>query len=359
MILEGGTDPDSIHALAQAATRSLADHRAGLLPEPIMLVTPGQTDVQQVESRPGTAFLLRTSGSSTGTGSLVEIGWPSIIASAEATAKALGGHRRWLASLPVHHIAGLQTVLRSVLAGLEPLPYTVGDPVPDGRCYLSLVPTQLRRVLADPALCEALTSVDRILVGGQATPAALLAEGRERGLRLVTTYGMTETCGGCVYDGRPIGETTIALEDGRIIIEGPVVALGYAGQASFDGRFVTNDAGEITDRLTVLGRIDDAITTGGLTIMPTLLEDLVAELTGTPSVGVGVPDEEWGERLVLVTEGRANARRIRKQAKLCLGAEYAPKEVISAAELGLEALPLRDSGKVDRRLVAQMIRKGR
>lgn len=358
MILEGGTDPDNIRTLADAAARSLADHRAGLLPEPILLVPPGHRDTPQVESRPGTAFLLRTSGSSTGTGRLVEIGWSSIVASAEATADELGGPGRWLASLPVHHIAGLQTILRSVLAGLDPLPYKLGDRVPEGRTYLSLVPTQLRRVLQDPALCEELAGVDRILVGGQATPAALLAEGRTRGLNLVTTYGMTETCGGCVYDGRPIGDTAVALDDGRIIIEGPVVALGYAGLDAFNGRFITDDAGEITDRLTVLGRMDEAITTGGLTIMPTLLEDLVAELFDVSSVGVGAPDDEWGERLVLVTEGRVDARKIRKQAKQRLGVEYAPKDVISAAELGLEVLPLRDSGKVDRRLVAQLIRKG-
>lgn len=356
MIVDGGTDPDSIRALAGAAARSLADFRAGRDLEPIMLVEPGAPDPEQVVARPGTAFLVRTSGSTTGTGRFVELPWSSIIASAEATAQALGGPGRWLTSLPIHHVAGLQTVLRSVIAGLEPLPYELGAPLPGGRTYLSLVPTQLRRALDSPEIVSTLAGVDAILVGGQSTPQAVLDQGRESGLALVTTYGMTETCGGCVYDGRPIGETAVALEDGRIIIEGPVVALGYAGEEAFGGRFVTNDAGEISDRLTVLGRVDDAITTGGLTIMPTALEELVAEM-GVSSVGLGVPDEEWGERLVLVTEGRADAKRIRRLAKQRLGAEYAPKEVISIAQLGLDALPTTGSGKVDRRRLADMLRE--
>ena len=354
MILEGGTDPQNVLALADAAARSLSDHRRGLLPEPIMLVEPG-VSVPEVESRPGTAFLVRTSGSSSGTGKLVELPWDSIIASASATTEALGGPGRWLATLPVHHVAGLQTVLRSIIAGVAPLPYRLGDDIPDGRTYLSLVPTQLRRVLGDPDWLERAAAVDAILVGGQSTPPILLEQGRAAGLTLVTTYGMTETCGGCVYDGTPIGSTAIALEDGRIIIEGPVVALGYAGGEAFGGRFITNDAGRITDRLTVLGRVDDAITTGGLTIMPVLLEDLVADLFSLASVGLGVRDDEWGERLVLVTDGKADARKIRRHAKTHLGAEYAPKEVISVADLGLDHLPLTDSGKVDRRALAQIL----
>lgn len=357
MILHGGTSPENIQRLAEAATRSLADFQAGRDIEPILLVEPGAEPPQEPACRAGTAFLIRTSGSTTGTGKLVELPWDAIIASATATAQALGGEGRWLASLPVHHIAGLQTVLRSVLGGLTPVPYRLGDPIPDGRTYLSLVPTQLRRALLDPGVREQLTEVDAILVGGQATPSALLDEGRSAGLNLVTTYGMTETCGGCVYDGKPIGSTVLALEDRRIIIEGPVVALGYAGQEAFHGRFFTNDAGEITDRLTVLGRIDDAITTGGLTIMPVLLEDFVVERFAVHGVALGVPDPEWGERLVLVTDGDVDAKKIQKLAKKTLGPEYSPKEVIPVSLLGLEGLPLKDSGKIDRRAIAQLVRR--
>lgn len=357
MILTGGTDPRTIEKLAAAAAQSLADHRAGRAIEPILLADPEARNVEEVSVRPGTAFLVRTSGSTTGTGKLVELPWESILASATATSDALGGPGTWLASLPVHHVAGLQTVLRSVIAGLDPVPYRLADPLPGGRTYLSLVPTQLRRALKDPDVVEQLRGVSAILVGGQATPQALLDEGADAGLTLVTTYGMTETCGGCVYDGRPIGSTALALEDGRIIIEGPVVALGYAGEEAFHGRFVSNDAGEITDRLTVLGRIDDAITTGGLTILPYLLEELLAESFSLTGVAVGAPDREWGERLVVVTEQEADAKKIQKHAKKVLGAEYSPKEVISASRLGLDGLPLKDSGKIDRRAIAQLIRR--
>lgn len=358
MILEGGTDPDSIERLAHAAAHSLSTHRSGENPEPILLVEPGAENVEDVNPRPGTAFILRTSGSTTGTGKLVELPWESIIASAEATNRSLGGPGRWLASLPVHHVAGLQTVLRSVIEGQSPHPYQLGDPLPEGRTYLSLVPTQLRRALRDRTVTEQLRKVDAILVGGQATPGSLLDEGKAAGLNLVTTYGMTETCGGCVYDGLPIGNTGLAIEDGRIIIESPVVALGYVGGPAFNGRFVTNDAGRITDRLTILGRIDDAITTGGMTIMPTLLEDLVASLFGQASIASGIPDPEWGEKLVLVTEASMNTKELRSAAKEKLGVEYAPKDVISLAELGLDAFPLKDSGKIDRRTLAQILQKG-
>jgi len=301
MILHGGTSPAHINRLADAAKQSLADFRAGREIEPIMLVEPDGSGIEP-PARPGTAFLIRTSGSTTGTGRLVELPWEAIIASASATEEALGGPATWLASLPVHHVAGLQTVLRSVIAGRDPVPYRLGDPLPAGRTCLSLVPIQLRRALDDPDVTARLAEIDTILVGGQSTPQALIERGSAAGLRLVTTYGMTETCGGCVYDGKPIGSTGIALEDRRIIVEGPVVALGYAGGEAFSGRFVTNDVGVITDRLSVLGRIDDAITTGGLTIMPRVVAELVAEMFSIHGVALGVADPEWGERLFFAAE---------------------------------------------------------
>lgn len=357
MILEGGTDPHNIAALANAARDSYEMHLAGGQPEPIFLVEPGATGVEEVTPRPGTAFILRTSGSTTGTGKLVELPWESILASGTATNDTLGGPGRWLTSLPVHHIAGLQTVLRSVTAGHSPHPYRVGDPIPDGRNYLSLVPTQLTRALQDPSIVSELASVAAILVGGQATPQALLHRGREAGLNLVTTYGMTETCGGCVYDGKPIGNTRVDIDSGRIIIHSPVVTLGYVGGEVFNGRFETSDAGTFTDNtLTVLGRLDDAITTGGMTIMPSLLEDFVATTFNLTSVATSVPDPDWGEKLILVTETEVDLERLRGPVKERLGAEYAPKELLTLADLGLESFPLKDSGKLDRRALARLVK---
>lgn len=356
MIVPGGTDPASIRRLAEVARQSYLRHLDGREPEPIFLVEPGATRVEDVTPRPGTAFLLRTSGSTTGTGKLVELPWESILASGDATNEFLGGPGRWLTSLPVHHVAGLQTVLRSVAAGLDPLPYSVGDVLPDERVYLSLVPTQLTRALKNEAVTDQLRSVAAILVGGQATPQALLDAGQEAGLNLVTTYGMTETCGGCVYNGTPIGNTNASIENGRIVIESPVVALGYVGGENFAGRFETSDAGTFTDRLTVLGRIDDAITTGGMTVMPALLEDLVAELFKQTTIATSVPDPEWGERLILVAEHDLDLELLRSSAKARLGAEYAPKEIRTLRRLGLTSFPLKDSGKIDRRQVSRLVK---
>lgn len=354
MRLTGGTSPAAIAGLASAASASLEAHRSGRAPEPIMVLGPDDTS-PEIEARPGTAFLIKTSGSTTGTGRFVELSWEAILASIEATHEALGGPGRWLVTLPIHHVAGLQTVLRSVLAGEEPLPWSLGEPIPEDRTYLSLVPIQLSRVLADDRLIDSLRSVTAILVGGQATAAADLAAGREAGLNLVTTYGMTETCGGCVYDGVPLATVQIK-SDPVITITGDCVALGYAGGEAFNGTFLTSDLGQWQgDRLTILGRADDALTTGGLTIHPAHLENLVRDSFGLASIGLGIPDPTWGQALVLVTERPVDQVAVAARAKETLGPEYAPKRCVDLATLGLGQFPLTSSGKVDRRRLAQIV----
>lgn len=341
--IKGGTSPAHIAALAAAARDSLTNERPPILLDPPSAEPPAPTEI-----RPNTALLVRTSGS-TSASKLVEITWDQLRASTNATHAALGGPGPWLTCLPIEHIAGAQTVLRSVLGGYEPRAYTLGDEVPEG-AYVSLVPTQLRRVLADPRLTASLAPARAILVGGQACPPEQLSRGRDAGLRLVTTYGMTETCGGCVYDGQPIGGASVELEDGRIIISGPQVATGYAAGRSFAGRFVTDDAGRWDDaqgRLSVLGRLDDAITTGGLTIMPSVLENHLAG-HGIHAVAFGAPHPEWGEALIVVTDRPVEAEFLRTLSRQ-LGAEYAPKGVACLADLLLDGFPTRPSGKIDRR----------
>ena len=252
-------------------------------------------------------------------------------------------------------MAGLQTVLRAVATGRPVLPYRLGEPAPEG-AYLSLVPTQLHRALADPAILDALRPAATILVGGQAVSAGDLASGREAGLTLVTTYGMSETCGGCVYDGRPIGQTRIDIVAGRIVVTGDVVAAGYLGGPAFAGTFATSDSGRWDgDRLVVTGRIDDAITTGGETIMPSTIEDYLSRAHHLASIAVGVPDERWGQRVVLVTTDPAPPHVI-PELKEAFGPAYGPKEILTTDELGLEAFPLTGSGKVDRRHLTEIVR---
>ena len=231
-----------------------------------------------------TAIVIATSGS-TGTPKGTLLSRSALAASAAATQARLGPPGSWLLALPAQHIAGLQVLLRSMATGSEPhvldtsLPFTAArfagavGRLPAGPRYVSLVPTQLHRVLQDEAATNALGSFAAVLVGGAATPAPLLERAHDAGIVVVTTYGMSETCGGCVYDGVPLDGVEVRLDgDGRVLLSGPVVGRGYRNMPdhpAFDRDvdpgptviFRTDDVGSWTaGRLRLLGRIDDVIT---------------------------------------------------------------------------------------------------
>lgn len=342
-------------------------------------------------SAPEACIVVATSGS-TGAARRVRIPAHALRASGEATAARLGGHGQWLLALPTDHVAGAQVVARSVLAGTEP----VAVPLDQGfrsaafaaaartlsgrRRYTSLVPTQLHRILADArdgddAGLVAARTLDAVLVGGAATSPSLLRAARAAGVPVVTTYGMSETAGGCVYDGTPLDGVELRVRDGRIEISGPVLADGYDGdddatRAAFvtdAGRrwFRTSDLGEITNGadgspvLRVLGRADDVLVSGGVNVSPTAVEAL---LTGWGPLRdvcvVGVPDEAWGARVVAVATLAPGAPRastehllpqVRARVTDTLGAPAAPREIVLVGEL-----PLRGPGKVDRRAATEI-----
>lgn len=317
-----------------------------------------------------TALLVPTSGS-TGTPKLVQLSAAALRASVAGTGLALGGPGQWLLALPMTHIAGLQVVTRSLLAGTEPVVHgpqrfdehsfaAATSQLAGSRRYTALVPTQLRRLLASTVGTDALVSYDAVLVGGAATSPSLLAEARSAGAAVVTTYGMSETAGGCLYDGRPIGGATVALDEtGRIRLGGPTLAHGYRGEpvltaeAFVDGWFVTSDLGrfDADGRLQVLGRADDVVITGGVNVHPLAVEAVIATLPGVRDVCVaGVPDPEWGSAVTAWVVGTTPADDIRAAVRAELGAPAAPREVHT-----LDAIPLLVSGKPDRRrLVASV-----
>ena len=293
--------------------------------------------------------------------------------SARATHERLGGPGQWLLALPVTHVAGLTVLVRSLEARTRPevLDLYGGFSVaafvaatarlaPGVRHYTSLVPTQLRRLLDAAA---DLSAYDGVLVGGAALAPSLHRTAVEAGVPVVTTYGMSETCGGCVYDGEPLDGVTVRLrDDGRIELGGPVVFAGYrlrpdlTAAALVDGRHVTQDLGRwaADGRLEVLGRADDVIVSGGVNVPAALVERVVAGHPGVAACAVvGRPDPEWGERVVAVVQPvdwaaaptLADLRDL-AAAHGSLEAAALPRELVL---LGL--LPLGSTGKPDKAAV--------
>jgi o-succinylbenzoate---CoA ligase len=306
------------------------------------------------------ALIVPTSGS-TGDPKGVELTAAALEASAAATEARLGGPGRWLLALPVTHIAGLQVVLRALRAGTPP----VADPdfvtgtaaLGAGPRFTSLVPTQLRRLLAaGPAARDALRSYDAVLLGGAAPPPGLVAEATTAGVRVIVTYGMSETCGGCVYDGVPLDGVTVDLaDDDRIRIGGPVLATRYRlrprlTRAAFrDGRFRTGDVGRLDDgHLTVLGRADDMLVTGGEKVAPAAVEAALGEHPAVAEAAVtGVADPEWGQRVVAVVVLREGGTLTLEQAREQVAARVS--RIAAPRELRVvDTLPLLPSGKLDR-----------
>jgi O-succinylbenzoic acid--CoA ligase len=326
-----------------------------------------------------TAFVVSTSGS-TGTPKAALLPVSALRASIDATSARLGGPARWLLALPAQHIAGLQVLLRAVVAGTEPVVLDLSggfavaaftaatDELGSGRRCTSLVPTQLARLLDEPAGIAALRSYDAVLVGGAATSADLLASARAAGVAVVTTYGMSETCGGCVYDGRPLDGVTVRIDDdGRVLLRGPVVARGYLGRpdltatafrASPDGRqFRTDDLGAVSEDglLQLLGRADDVLITGGVKVAPAEVEQVLAAHPAVREcVVVGLPDAEWGQRVTAVVVAADPARPpvlddLRTAVLRTLPRAAAPRGLVV-----VDALPLRGPGKPDRDAAARL-----
>lgn len=353
----------------------LDDTKPAVLPVPAD--DPVRTRLLVDAMRPGepiddrAALVVSTSGS-TGTPKGAMLSADALSASAAATDLALGGPGQWILALPAHHIAGIQVMLRSLRVGYEPVVMDVSrgfDPAafPDAvaecsatRTYTSLVPGQLAKILDEgpSEAIDALSAIDAVLLGGAAAAPELLARAIDAGIRVVRTYGMSETAGGCVYDGVPLDGVTVEIDDAkRVWLSGPQVALGYRnapGHEAFarDGWFRTDDAGSLDadGRLHLLGRLDEALSVGGLTLLPQIIENALRQHVAVVDVVVvGVPDPRLGTRPVAAVTLRAptSTDELRAHVTKLLGDHSAPREVAVVS-----ALPLLPGGKVDRRAVA-------
>ena len=316
------------------------------------------------------AVVIETSGS-TGVPKRVALSADALLASAAASESSLGGPGQWMLALPTHYIAGINVLVRSLAAGFEPVYFGSGhfdatefaeaSRTMDGPLrFTSLVPAQLARVVDaaddDLDLLAAMRRFDRILVGGQATPPALLARAIELGLNVTRTYGSSETSGGCVYDGIPIGTVEARIVDGQVELAGPVLADGYLGDpATTEAAFAmhggvrwyrTGDAGEVVgSALRVTGRLDNVIISGGEKVSLDAIERVVHAIDGlADAVAVGSPSEEWGEVPVVFTSGHATLAVVKAAVIATLGRASAPVALVR-----VESVPQLPNGKPDRR----------
>ncbi|UWF77844.1 AMP-binding protein [Microbacterium neungamense] len=345
----------------------------------------GMLDDVRAEAPDGTAAVIATSGSS-GIPKRVVLSAGALRASARATAARIG-QGRWLLALPAGYVAGLQVLVRSLLAGTDPVmlegrfrPEAFAEATRaaagggDG-LYTSLVPAQLATLLdaadEDTGVLDALRAYRAVLVGGQALPEPLRDRAADAGIRLVRTYGSSETSGGCVYDGLPLDGVTVRAVDGELRISGPMLADGYLGDEELTARvflrdadgtrwYRTGDLGLVEDGVVrVHGRADNVIVSGGINVSLDRVERIVRRIPGfAGAVVVGIPDPRWGEASVIVAARGEELRRSEaeqlERARDAVAAEIGrharPARLILVDELA--ALP---SGKPDREAVRRLV----
>jgi O-succinylbenzoic acid--CoA ligase len=310
-------------------------------------------------------LVIETSGS-TGRPKRVVLSRSAMRASALATHERLGGPGQWVLNLPPTYVAGLQVLYRCVVAGVEPVPFDgtlarTRERV-TGRSYISLVPTQLVRVLHGPAAeVAALATFDAVLVGGGPLDPRVRARAEAQGIPVVQTYGMSETCGGCVYDGLPLAGVEVHIDDGHVLLRGPVLFDGYNGDPSRtaavmrDGWFHTSDHGHVdsSGRLHVDGRTDVVIISGGVKVPAPAVAAAIGRIGGVVAVeGVGVPDPVWGERVVAVVAARdpISLGAVRDEVE---PRSWAPRQLVV-----VDSLPLLPNGKVDRLRAREIATRG-
>jgi len=356
-----------IASAAWAAEASLlpVDHR---LPEPAAqsLLADGRPTVRvsplgwkRVRSGraadPELALIVPTSGSS-GRPRLVELGRTAVLAAVSASLRALAADAGdgWVSCLPLAHIGGLLVLLRGVLGGAPLLFRGPGELEPPAVFPLvSVVPTQLVRAL-DAGVD--LRGYRALLVGGGGMEAALRSRLATAGAPCVVTYGLTQSCGGVVYDGMPLPGVTVRIGGGgEIQLGGPTLLRGYRDRSGAgltpDGWLPTGDGGslDVEGRLHVHGRLDDLIVSGGENVWPGEVE---AALRSHPAVAdcavFGRPDPSWGERVVAAVVPRDPAapptlEALRDHVGAVLGRHQAPRELVL-----VESLPRTALGKLRR-----------
>lgn len=361
-------DPRDPRAILPSLEAAIAGQRT-LLPVPAD--DPARAALLQDSQRAGRpispeiAVVVATSGS-TGTPKGAQLTPANLVASADATHQFLGGESQWVLAMPAHHIAGLQVLVRSLVAGWDPIcvDLSTGFHIGGfaraaaqvrGRAYTALTPLQLAKAMDSLQGIEALRVFDAILIGGAPLNPQLAQAAADMQITLVTTYGSSETSGGCVYDGRPLPGAQVRVTQGRIHLGGPTIARGYRNHPQHpafaeEGWFATSDAGMLIDgRLTVTGRLDTVIDSGGLKLHPEVLEQAMLRIPGVSGACVvGVPHPRLGQAIVAAYSGAAT------MAEVLEGLDDLPRWQVPKELRHVADLPLAGPGKVDRRGVEKL-----
>lgn len=284
----------------------------------------------------GKEIVITTSGS-TGTPKEITLTSSALIFSAQNSNKYLNAKPGdlWSLLLSPQHVAGLNVLVRSFELGTNPV--TVNESAD----FTAIVPTQLFRALnGDDQLLNHLKGCKAVLVGGAASESKLLEAAKSAGINCITTYGMTETCGGCVYDGTPLEGVQIKIAD-TIQIKGPMLAK----VPLIDGYFVTQDLGKIVDgKLEITGRADDVIISGGKNISLSAVEKLL----GDGIAAIGIPDAEWGTALHIAVANHLNENEIQKTLSDAFGIKARAIRVI-------DEIPRTAIGKIDRVALGKLL----
>jgi O-succinylbenzoic acid--CoA ligase len=297
------------------------------------------------------AVAIGTSGT-TGTAKEVLLNSTALISSARSSNKFIGAQsgQTWSLLLPLTHIAAVNVIVRSLELGTTPIDLRDFDGEYPKADFTAIVPTQLFRALnGDQRLLSHLKSAKAVLVGGAALSQALRNQAELAGIKVITTYGMTETCGGCVYDGTTLDGVEIEIRSGKICIKGPVLASSIAVN---DGWYETNDLGEYdNNHLVVIGRSDDVMISGGENLSLNAVENsLSLAFPDTQFAAFTVEDPQWGQSLQLAVVGTISDDQIAAHLEKDLGGFAKPKGIHR-----MTSLPLLGIGKIDRKSLAKGI----
>jgi len=345
---------DAIFPLDQRLPFQARQHILNVVKPTIIATSNGDTRVDGQPVETGDAVVIATSGTS-GIPKAAVLTMSAVEASARATTERLNVTLRdtWLACLPPSHVGGLSVITRSLIMGTSLIanpsfsPESVTDASQNGATLVSLVSTALQRI--DPTLFRA------IVLGGSRQASQLPAN-------CITTYGLTETGSGVVYNGKALRGVELEIRNSIVYVRAPMLLRAYRDGSvplDSDGWFCTNDRGSISEEgvLSIQGRDGDLIITGGENVWPEIVEDSLRDFPSITDLCVaGVPDPEWGHAVhvwIVTTDSiKVSIDALRGHVKQTLPAHFAPRQVHIVTEI-----PKTSLGKPQRSVLVKGLQK--